>query len=413
MKTKIVIALALIIGWHVEAQTYDTNGAVVQPFAGSGFSGYVDGVGQLTMFNNPNGIVADSHSNLFVFDLGNIRIRKISPDGTVSTFAGGGVNPPPSYGTNVALYNSWGSMAIDHSNALWTIAYFNSSSYLVRIGNDGFVSTPTNLAALPVGSPNGLCVDSGNNVYISTWSGNQIFRYKTNGVLEVFAGSGNSGSTDGNGIFSSFAHPTALAADAADNIYVWDLSYHLIRRINQNRDVATIISKYSSNDSDGVGTNASFSSVSAMCVDESGNVILACGISIRKMAATTNVTTLAGSFTQSGYTNGAGDLARFSGAGGVCISGGTVFVADSANQRIRQIAFDPQPQVVSGANLSIGTFAGLTISGVVGRTYQVQSSPNMNAWTTRATLLLNSSPYIWIDQNPVAGNKFYRAFLLP
>jgi hypothetical protein len=142
-------------------------------------------------------------------------------------------------------------------------------------------------------------------------------------------------------------------------------------------------------------------------------VLLACGTSIRKMDATTNVVTMAGSFTQSGYTNGAGNLSRFNGANGICLSGGTIYVADSGNYRIRQISFNPQPQVVSGANLSIGTFAGLTITGVVGRTYQVQSSPDLNGWTTRATLLLNSSPYLWIDQNPVSGNKFYRAVLLP
>jgi hypothetical protein len=125
------------------------------------------------------------------------------------------------------------------------------------------------------------------------------------------------------------------------------------------------------------------------------------------------VVTLAGIFTQTGYTNGAGNLARFNGANGVCISGGTIYVADSSNQRIRSITNNPQPQVVAGANLGVGTFVGVTITGTVGRTYQVQSSPDVNTWTTRATLLLNSSPYLWIDQNPVSGNKFYRAVMLP
>jgi hypothetical protein len=164
---------------------------------------------------------------------------------------------------------------------------------------------------------------------------------------------------------------------------------------------------------DGSGTNTGFNSISAMRVDNSGNVYLACGTSIRKMDAATNVVTMAGSFTQNAYTNGAGNLARFSSASGLCLSQGSIFVADSGNQRIRQISFNPQPQVVSGANLSIGTFAGLTITGVVGRTYQIQASPDLSAWNTVATILLTSSPYLWIDQNPVNGNKFYRALLLP
>jgi hypothetical protein len=164
---------------------------------------------------------------------------------------------------------------------------------------------------------------------------------------------------------------------------------------------------------DGVGTNAVFGSIWEMCVDSSGNLILACYSCIRKIDARTNVVTMAGSFSQNSYANGAGNLARFYGADGVCVSGGTIYVADSSNQRIRSITNNPQPQVVTGANLGIGTFAGVTITGVVGRTYQIQSSPNMATWTTRATVLLTSSPYLWIDQNPASGNKFYRAVLLP
>jgi hypothetical protein len=312
-------------------------------------------------------------------------------------------------------------MAIDHSNALWVTTFNN---VLLRIGSDGYVSK-TNFSGVSYSW--GICVDSGNNIYFSDYYGMKIYRYRqTSSSLEVFAGSGNVGSVNGNGIFTSFNYPTALAADAADNIYVWDSDSFLIRRIDQNENVTTIAGNgIYNNSSDGMGTNAGFANVSGMCADSSGNIILDCfsslGVSIRQMSPTTNVVTMAGSFTQNGFINGAGNLARFKNAGGptvqvvggVCVSQGIVFVADSGNQRIRQITFNPQPQVISGANLSIGTFAGLTITGVVGRTYQIQTSPDLNSWSTKATILLNSSPYIWIDQNPVSGNKFYRALLLP
>jgi len=407
----ILAAVAASLGWQAGAQTYDTNNEVVQTLAGSGFSGDVDGVGQLTMFNNPNAIVADSQSNLFVSDSGNLLIRKITPDGTVTTFAGGGSSSPPGYGTNVSL-QCWGfsSIMIDHSNTLW-VTTAATSGYFFRIGSNAYVSIPTNLPGF-AGQAAAICVDSGNNIYYAT--GNKIYRYTTNGVFSVFAGSGNSGYADGNGIFTAFNGPAALASDSANNIYVWDSGNDLIRRIDQSQNVTTLAGKYRNNSSaDGVGTNAAFSSIYQMCFDNSGNLYLACGNCIRKIDAQTNVVTMAGSFTQTGYTNGAGNLARFASADGVCISGGTIFVADSGNQRIRDIAFNPQPQVVSGANLGIGTFAGVTITGIVGRTYQIQSSPNMSSWTTRATQLLTSSPYLWIDQNPVSGNKFYRAVLLP
>jgi streptogramin lyase len=417
MKRKILILLttiALLLGWQVEAQNYDTNGDYVQTFVGSQFSGYLDGVGQSTMFNGPAAIVADSHSNLFVWDNINIRIREITPSGTVSTFAGGG-SQSTGVGTNANLNLIYSglptSMTIDHNDTIWMVN--PNAQYLYKITSDAMVAY-TNLS---VSRPYGICADSHNNIYISGFGDNKIYRYNTNGVLSVFAGSGNPGNADGNGIFTAFYNPTALAADAADDIYVWDWSNSLIRRIDQSQNVTTFAGEHDSN-VDGVGTNVSFIFIYQMCFDNSGNLYLACGnggegVCIRKIDAATNVVTLAGSFTQTGYTNGAGNLARFNGAGGVCISGGTIFVADSVNERIRSITNNPTAQVVSPANLELNTYPGLQIIGTVGRTYQIQTSPDLNSWSTKATILLNSSPYIWIDQNPVSGNKFYRAVLLP
>ena len=406
-----IVAIQVALASESGAQTYDTNNVFVQTFAGSGFSGYVDGVGQQTMLHDPLKIVADSASNLFVLDFGNSRIRKITPDGAVSTFAGGGTGSLPGSGTNVSLgLTYYSAMAIDRSNALW----IPTSSGMLRIGSDAY-ATRTNLTGLTFTS--GVCVDSGNYIYYT--GGNQIYRWRADGVAEVFAGSGNQGSADGNGIFTSFSNPSALATDAADNIYVWDAGNYLIRRISQNRDVVTIAGHNTGGgpgNVDGIGTNAAFLSVSAMCVDNSGNVILACGgavgSSIRKMTPETNILTIAGSFTQSGFTNGPGSVSRFW-ATGVCVSQGMIFVADYNNQRIRNITFNPSTQPVLPANLQLNTYAGLEIFGTVGRTYQIESSADMTNWTTRAMLLLTSSPYLWIDQNPVSGNKFFRAWLLP
>jgi sugar lactone lactonase YvrE len=419
LKSSAILAVIMVaLGWRADAQIYDTNGDYVQTFAGSSFSGYVDGSGQQTMFNEPNAIVSDSQSNLFVWDAINYRIRKIAPDSTVSTFAGGG-SQSTGVGTNANFFqfssSSYpNSMTIDHNNTIWMV---NSGEVintpLYKIKSNAMVTYTT----IPLTRPWGICADSHGNIYISDYSGNKIYQY-TNGVLAVFAGSGNSGYADGNGIFTAFSSPTALAADAADNIYVWDWGNGLIRKIDQNQNVTTFAGRYHNfSKADGVGTNAAFYFISSMCFDSFGNLILADDSCIRKISPTTNVVTMAGSFTQSGFANGTGIVALFNNAGsmenGVCIMGGTIFVADSNNQRIRNITFNPQPQIVSGANLGIGTFAGVTITGTVGRTYQIQSSPDLNTWNSVATVLLTSSPYLWIDKNPVSGNKFYRAVMLP
>ena len=131
------------------------------------------------------------------------------------------------------------------------------------------------------------------------------------------------------------------------------------------------------------------------------------------MDAQTNVTTLAGSFYQTGFANGPGNTALFNSAVGGCLSQGMIFVADNGNNRIRNITFNAQSQTNAPAAVQLGTYPGLKISGTVGRTYQIQSSPDMKTWSTVATQLLTASPYLWIDENPVSGSKFYRAILLP
>lgn len=396
MKPSNLILLAATVTlscWRADAQIYDTNNDVVQIFAGSGAVGALNAQGTLASFSSPEFVVADTFSNLYVLDSGNSLIRKITPNGTVSTF------------TSLNLgYSGSGGMAIDGNNTIW----ITENGGIDEVASNGSV---TFLTYSGVSYASGICTDTGNNIYYT--AGNKIYRISSQGVLTLFAGSTSSGSQDANGIYATFSTPKALGADQAGNIYVWDSGNLKIRRIDQNQNVTTIAGNGSNTSVDGIGLNTSFSSIYSMCGDNQGNIIMACGSSIRKMSATTNVVTMAGSFSQSSYANGAGALARFNGAYGVCLSQGMVFIADYNNQRVRQISFNPQPQLVTGANLALNTYAGVTITGLVGRTYQIQSSPDMATWTTRATLLLNASPYLWIDQNPISGNKFYRAVLLP
>ncbi len=415
MKTKpilAVITVAATLAWQAGAQIYDTNNNYVQIFAGSGQASYLEAQGTLAMFNTPSAVVVDTSSNLFVIDSGNGRIRKIAPDGTTSAFIGGGAGSLPGYGTSVSLasYN-FGSMVIDHANIISIACSANVGNGLLRVYPNGYAEF---LTFTGMSYSSGICVDSGNNLYFSTAGGNQIFRLAANGTLTFVAGNGSSGTTDGNGFFASFNRPTALAVDAANNVYVWDSGSHLVRRIDSSQNVTTIAGSNGSNsDVDGQGAGAGFHLIYAMTVDNTGNVIMACGSSIRKMSAATNVTTIAGSFSQNSYANGLGSFARFNGATGVWLSQGMMFVADSNNQRIRQISSDPQPQVVADSNLGIHNYAGITITGLVGRTYQIQTSPDSTNWTLRTTLLLTASPYLWFDLNPINGNKFYRAILLP
>ena len=426
MNTKNITAsiaiAATLFGWPVRAQIYDSNNDTVSTFAGYGIPTYVDGQGLLTAFNNPTQIVSDTSSNLYVWDNGNQRIRKITPDRTVSTFAGGG-SYLNGYGTNVSL--AWGqvsAMAMDHNNQIWLVManayfYYSSVNVLLTIDTNGYTSI-VNGGFTNLTSTSGVCFDSANNLYYS--GGNRIYRFNPNtGVVQPFAGSGIQGYYDGPGtLLNAFSSPTALACDQADNIYVWDSGNGRIRRVDQQQNVTTIAGNggyYYYYPADGAGTNATFNVIDSMFFDHAGNLYMVCGSCVRKMDARTNVTTLAGNFEQysSGYADGPGNNALFNSAMGGCFSQGMVFVADGGNNRIRNITFNAPVQPVAPASLQLNTYPGLQVTGAIGRTYQIQSSPDTANWIPVATVLLNSSPYLWIDRNPIAGNKFYRAVMLP
>ena len=428
MKThfqKILSGLMLMFCLRAGAQVYDTNNVSVSTFVGSGFAGIYDGQGTQTMFNSPISAVADSNGNLFIVDQQNARIREVTPGGAVTTFAGGGSGALPGYGTNVSLSGIFGGqlgqMTIDHSNALWITEVIGPK--IIRIGPDGYVTEITLRLSL-VGYYyyiRGMCVDSSNNLYLAfdgESSGHQaqneqILKYNQDGTAQSLAGTGV-GYANGNGLSATFGQVGCLAVDAADDIYVWDGVNQLIRRMDKNLNVTTVAGRLNSGaEIDGNGTNASFSSVNQMCVDAFANIYLAGGDSIRKIAPNADVDTMAGAFGQSGMTNGAGNLARFSGATGVCLVSNSLFVADSGNQRIRQISYTSPPPVVGGPALSFNVLPGLEITGLVGRQYQIQSSTDGVTWNIETNVTPNSSPYLWINSNPGPQRKSYRAYLIP
>ena len=203
MKPANLILLAAIValaGWRADAQTYDTNNDVVQIFAGSGAVGALNAQGTLASFSSPQFVVADTASNLYVWDSGNFLIRKVTPNGTVSTFA--------STTQGNVSFNLYG-MAIDGNNTIW----MTYQGGICEVGSNGSV---TFLTYSGVNQNSGICTDSGNNIYYT--AGNQIYRISSQGVLTLLAGSTSSGSQDANGIYSTFSTPKTLGADQAGNI---------------------------------------------------------------------------------------------------------------------------------------------------------------------------------------------------
>jgi len=283
------------------------EGFMVSTFAGS-TQGFADGTGTAAQFHFATGIEADAAGNLYVTDNYNYRIRKITPQGVVTTIAGIGTN-----GT------------ADGSNA-----------------------------AAQFSLPNDLAIATDGTIYVADWANHRIRKIDpASGQVSTVAGS-TQGFANGTGTAAQFSYPYGIAIDATGMLFVADGSNNRIRKINPaTRAVTTFAGSSSGGNSDGTGTAAQFSNPVALTFDATGNLFVSSGYRIRKITPAGVVTTLAGS--TSGFADGIGTAAKFNSPYGLAFDkAGKLFVSDTTNNRIRMV--DPVTQEVT-------TIAGNGTSG--------------------------------------------------
>lgn len=254
----------------------------VTTFAGSGVSGSADGIGTAASFRFPDGAVFDSHDNLFVSDQSNHKIRKITPDGTVSTFAGtGSIGSADDIGTAATFYYPAG-MAVDGDDNLYVADYGNNK--IRKITPDGTVSTfaGTGVASATEGTAlaaefngaTGVCVDSFGNVFVADYYNNKIRKIDTLGNVTTFAGSGVIGATDGIGTAASFYYPAIVSIDSSNNLFVTDEENQKIRKITTDGMVSTFAGNGTLGAADGISTSAQFNYPTGIAIDNSNTVFV-------------------------------------------------------------------------------------------------------------------------------------------
>ena len=261
-----------------------TSNGLVSTLAGTNDVGNSNGVGTAASFKNPTGIAFDALTkNVYVADAGNNLIRKIAPDGTVSTFAGSG-NAGADDGTSTsASFNYPTGIAVDKMGNLYVADNYNNVIRKITPagvvstwagsgsqGNDDGTGTAANFAG-----PSGVAVGADGNVYVADSFNNLIRKISPDAVVSTLAGSGKQGSTNGNGITASFNYPTGIAVDAANNVYVADQGNDRIRKINPNGDVTILAGNGFAGNADAVGVAATFKSPAGLCVDANLNLYVA------------------------------------------------------------------------------------------------------------------------------------------
>lgn len=320
-----------------------TAQVTVSTLAGSTL-GFADGTGVAAQFYNPEGVATDAAGNVYVADTNNHKIRKISPAGEVSTFAGSTQGYADGPGAS-AQFDYPVGLATD---ILGNVYIADRGNHKIRkITSGGVVSTLAGSSdgdyngtgtAARFSNPYGVATDATGNVYVADAYNNKIRKITPSGEVSTFAGSSSiTGFADGPGVTAKFSQPSGVATDIIGNVYVADVGNHKIRKISPVGVVSTLAGS-TVGFADGTGAAAQFNTPSGLATDSAGNVYVVDTNNqmIRKISPIGEVTTLAGS-TQ-GFADGTGVVAEFSIPFGVATdSAGNIYIADEYNHKIRKI----------------------------------------------------------------------------
>ncbi len=271
-----------------------------------------------------------------------------------------------------------------------TVSALNGALYrYVSTSTQGTInSNSTTLAVEPLffPYPAAISIDSANNLYVGDTSVHTIQKINSSFQVSNFIGSsGQTGTTDGTGASALFNQPGGITATAAGALTVSDTSNATIRSVTTAGVVTTLAGSSSSRGgTDGIGSAALFSAPVGISQNSTGTFYVADSTNhaIRMVTANGTVTTFAGTAGSSGASDGTGTGARFNNPTGVAVdAAGNVYVADTTNNLIRQITPAGVVTTLAGvagvAGSQDGTGAGALFnqpSGIV-----VENRPNTEA----------------------------------
>jgi sugar lactone lactonase YvrE len=347
----------------INAQIYSGNPPTVSTIAGTGASGYTgDGGPALSAtMSYPTGLVMDPQGNLYVADTGNDVIRKFTPGGSISTYAGGGTSRADGVPALTASLNSPHGLALDTAGNLYiadtgnnVIRKVTPSGNIYRVAGNG--SGPIPVGKIPIGTyPNSPDIYGFGVMTIGGYSGDGVPATST-----------------------SLAQPWGVAVDAAGNIYIADTQNQRVRKVNAQGIISTVAGNGTDNLVDGYqglwpsgfigggytgdggpAVSAELNNPQGVAVDPAGNLYISDSFNevVRRVDVTGTITTIAGSgyaalgvgCDESCYEEPAGSSAPsgwLNDPTSLTVDGfGNVWVADTGDERVSTV-------VGPGINLS-------------------------------------------------------------
>lgn len=314
--------------------------------------GHADGVAGAATLCMPTGMALDASGNLIVVDAGNQLVRRVSPQGTVTTLAGvvgqeGGRDGPgasATFGFGHIYYDAGiptAGIVAEPSGSVLVADYYNGR--LRRIAANGDVTTAAglgtgyidgNVAAARFRKPTGMALGAGGQLVIA--EDTHVIRKLVSGQVTTFAGKPLIGDqVDGLGTAAHFSNILALAVDATNNIFVADENNHAIRKVTQAGLVTTFAGRADRNTP--VEASPAPDQVvnpSGMAIDRAGNLYVIDRSCVRKISPDGTISIFAGSFNDSGYVDAVGAAARFAILSAIAVDDkGNIVVSDSYSFR--------------------------------------------------------------------------------
>ncbi|MCX6631968.1 MAG: hypothetical protein NTW28_30535 [Candidatus Solibacter sp.] len=321
------------------------SGGVVTTIAGTGVAGWNgDGKSALNaQLNFPYGLALDAAGNVYVADLGNRRVRRISPEGAIVTVAGTGrkaSSPDGAAPTDTSLLSPR-NVAVDAAGNLY-IAEFEGHR-VRKLTPDGKLSTVTGTGVAgwsgdgrpaptaQINYPAGMAFDRAGALYLADSGNNAVRKLNADGSIGTVLGR-NPGTT--------LYTPLAVAVDPAGTLYVGDSTFVVRAFTTAGRWISYAGTGVPSFSGDGTSAlNAALNSVNDLAADLNGNLFIADGVRLRRVDPSGGIVSVAGD----GYLHSVGDggpaaMAQFYQPSALTLdSAGNLYIADSGTARVRQV----------------------------------------------------------------------------
>ena len=317
--------------------------AVVTTVAGDGSPGFMDGAARQARFADPYGVAVDNKGNLYIADAGeNNRIRKLTPEGVVTTLAGGDEGFQDGQGA-AARFNTPSALAIDADGNLYVADTGNHA--IRKVTPDGTVTTIAGSGAAgykdgqaaqaEFNAPVGVALDAKGEVYVADTYNDRIRKVTADGQVTTVAG-GNTlpGYLDGPAMSAAFDTPCGLVIAPTGELYIADTGNNAIRRLSPDGQVTTLLGASSLADNQSLllsptGLALTHDRFLYVTGNDRGRVA--------QVSPDGRIRALAGM--GSGFGNGDGSGARFNSPAGIAVDKrGALYVADSANYLVRKLA---------------------------------------------------------------------------